>query len=231
MLLIPSLHFFSQGFDAVLTDPMVPTGSLIARKLGEFPFSWVLCVFEHLHVPSAATGNHFQVSPRLIYWEGLHVQPTWRPRAAPPRPHSYPVSLPDTQTEWTLRRESSTLWWALVLFFLLWPRLACSPYLHLTFWWGLVASAHILKPAEVPQCEQPWCFASDTQVAVLEPLFCRLMFWHFDHIASEFLEEEVGIMEVLSDSDIWLLRYLFTFTTQNERKVAYKSFTVKYINK
>lgn len=25
-----------QGFDAVLTDPMVPTGSLIARKLGEF---------------------------------------------------------------------------------------------------------------------------------------------------------------------------------------------------
>lgn len=51
------------------------------------------------------------------------------------------------------------------------------------------------------------------------------MFWHFDHIASEFLEEEVGIMEVLSDSDIWLLRYLFTFTTQDERQLCYKSFT------
>ncbi|XP_037537401.1 UDP-glucuronosyltransferase 1A1-like [Nematolebias whitei] len=50
----------------------------------------------------------------------------------------------------------------------------------------------------------------NTLVAVLEPLFCRLMFWHFDHIASEFLEEEVGIMEVLSDSDIWLLRIDFT---------------------
>uniref|UniRef100_A0A3B4TEC9 UDP-glucuronosyltransferase n=1 Tax=Seriola dumerili TaxID=41447 RepID=A0A3B4TEC9_SERDU len=30
----PSYSFTLQGFDAVLTDPMVPTGSLIARKLG-----------------------------------------------------------------------------------------------------------------------------------------------------------------------------------------------------
>lgn len=27
--------FTLQGFDAVLTDPMVPTGTLMARKLGE----------------------------------------------------------------------------------------------------------------------------------------------------------------------------------------------------
>lgn len=27
--------FTPQNFDAVLTDPMVPTGALVARKLGE----------------------------------------------------------------------------------------------------------------------------------------------------------------------------------------------------
>lgn len=38
-----SFHLFTlQGYDAVLTDPMVPTGSLIARKLGEFFHTWII---------------------------------------------------------------------------------------------------------------------------------------------------------------------------------------------
>lgn len=47
----------------------------------------------------------------------------------------------------------------------------------------------------------------DLQVALVEPLMCKLLFWHFDHIASQFLGEEVGVTEVLSESAIWLLRY------------------------
>ncbi|XP_077470472.1 UDP-glucuronosyltransferase 1A1-like isoform X2 [Stigmatopora argus] len=35
-------HLAQQGFDAVLTDPMVPTGAIIARKLGEY-FSIAIC--------------------------------------------------------------------------------------------------------------------------------------------------------------------------------------------
>ncbi|KAG7227346.1 hypothetical protein INR49_000351, partial [Caranx melampygus] len=44
------------------------------------------------------------------------------------------------------------------------------------------------------------------QVALLEPLFSTLLYWRFDQIAHQFLGEEVGVAEVLSDSDIWLLR-------------------------
>lgn len=47
----------------------------------------------------------------------------------------------------------------------------------------------------------------DLQVALVEPLMCKLLFWHFDHITSQFLGEEVGVTEVLSESAIWLLRY------------------------
>lgn len=50
------------------------------------------------------------------------------------------------------------------------------------------------------------CDASDLQVALLEPLMCKLLYWQFDHIAYEFLGEDVGIAEVLSESAIWLLR-------------------------
>lgn len=46
----------------------------------------------------------------------------------------------------------------------------------------------------------------NTLVASLEPLFCRLLYWRFDQIAYQFLGEEVGVAEVLSHSDIWLLR-------------------------
>lgn len=51
-----------------------------------------------------------------------------------------------------------------------------------------------------------YCDTSDLQVALLEPLMCKLLYWHFDHVANQFLGEEVGIAEVLSESDIWLLR-------------------------
>ncbi len=47
---------------------------------------------------------------------------------------------------------------------------------------------------------------SDLQVAWLEPLLCQLQYSHFDHLAHQFLGEEVSIAEVLSESDIWLLR-------------------------
>lgn len=44
----PSHPLTLQGFDAMLTDPMVPTGSLIARKLGEFRYTGITCVYVHL---------------------------------------------------------------------------------------------------------------------------------------------------------------------------------------
>lgn len=39
---VPFHLFALQGYDAVLTDPMVPTGSLIARKLGECCHRWII---------------------------------------------------------------------------------------------------------------------------------------------------------------------------------------------
>uniref|UniRef100_A0A3B3CBY9 UDP-glucuronosyltransferase n=1 Tax=Oryzias melastigma TaxID=30732 RepID=A0A3B3CBY9_ORYME len=50
----------------------------------------------------------------------------------------------------------------------------------------------------------------NTLVALIEPLFCRLLYWRFNNIAHQFLKEEVSVGEVLSDSDIWLLRIDFT---------------------
>lgn len=53
----------------------------------------------------------------------------------------------------------------------------------------------------------PACLPSgDFQVSALEPLLCRVIYWRFDQIAKEFLEEDVGVAEVLSDSAIWLHR-------------------------
>lgn len=46
-----------QGFDAVLTDPMVPTGSLIARKLGESWPVWTICPLLPLWVSSHQTST------------------------------------------------------------------------------------------------------------------------------------------------------------------------------
>lgn len=46
----------------------------------------------------------------------------------------------------------------------------------------------------------------DLQVALLEPLMCKFIYWEFDNTAYRFLGEEVGIAEVLQESDIWLQR-------------------------
>lgn len=49
-------------------------------------------------------------------------------------------------------------------------------------------------------------FVCDLQIALLEPLMCKLLYWHFDNISHQFLGEEVSIAEVLSESAVWLLR-------------------------
>ena len=42
---------------------------------------------------------------------------------------------------------------------------------------------------------------------MLEPLLCTFLTWHFDQIAKDFLEEDVGVAEVLTDTAIWLMRF------------------------
>ena len=47
-------HLFTlQGYDAVLTDPMVPTGSLIAWKLGGCCHTWIIYVIVNLDISSS----------------------------------------------------------------------------------------------------------------------------------------------------------------------------------
>ncbi|XP_044074937.1 UDP-glucuronosyltransferase 1A1-like isoform X2 [Siniperca chuatsi] len=123
-------HLAQQKFDAVLTDPVVPTGSLIAWKLG---------------IP---TINMLRGIPCSLDMKS----------AGCPSPPSY---VPRFFTGYTDRMSFKER-------------------------------------------------AFNTLVALLEPLLCRLLYWHFDHIAYQFLGEEVGIAEVLSDSAIWLLRIDFT---------------------
>ncbi|KAF7222988.1 UDP-glucuronosyltransferase isoform X2 [Nothobranchius furzeri] len=123
-------HLAQQGFDAVLTDPMVPTGSLLARKLG------------------LPTINLLRGTPCSIDMKasGCPSPPSFVPR----------------------------------------------------FFTGYSDRMNFKERV------------INTLVAVLEPLLCRLIYWHFDHIAHEFLGEEVSVAEVLTDSDIWLLRIDFT---------------------
>ncbi|XP_034039728.1 UDP-glucuronosyltransferase 1-1-like isoform X1 [Thalassophryne amazonica] len=123
-------YLSQQNFDAVLTDPMVPTGSLIARKLG---------------LPSINLLRGIPCSLELK-------------SAGCPSPPSYV------------------------------PRFFSGYMDRMTFTQRTV----------------------NTLIALLEPLLCRLLYWHFDRIAYDFLGEEVGVAEVLSDSDIWLLRSDFT---------------------
>ncbi|XP_067461226.1 UDP-glucuronosyltransferase 1A1-like [Thunnus thynnus] len=123
-------HLAQQGFDAVLTDPMVPTGSLIARKLG---------------LPTVNLLRGIPFSLDMV-------------SAGVPSPPSYVPRFTTTYTD----------------------RMSFKQRVF------------------------------NTLVAALEPLLCRLVYWHFDQIAYQFLGEEVGIAEVLSDSDIWLLRLDFT---------------------
>ncbi|KAM8728715.1 UDP-glucuronosyltransferase 1A1-like [Acanthopagrus schlegelii] len=119
-------HLAKQDFDAVLTDPMVPTGSLIARKLGLPTINLLRGIPCSMDVKSAGC----------------------------PSPPSY---VPRFFTGYTDRMS--------------------------------------FKERTI-----------NTLVAFLEPLMCRLLYWHFDNIAYQFLGEEVGIAEVLSESAIWLMR-------------------------
>nr|XP_006123718.1 UDP-glucuronosyltransferase 1-1 isoform X4 [Pelodiscus sinensis] len=45
----------------------------------------------------------------------------------------------------------------------------------------------------------------------LEHLFCKLLFSQFDSLASEFLQRDLTILELLSQSSVWLMRYDFAF--------------------
>ncbi|XP_071346833.1 UDP-glucuronosyltransferase 1A1-like [Trachinotus anak] len=123
-------HLAQQGFDAMLTDPMVPTGSLIARKLG---------------IP---TINLLRGMPF-----SMDIQST-----GCPSPPSY---VPRFFTRYTDKMS--------------------------------------FKERVI-----------NALVVSLEPLLARLLYRRFDQIAYQFLGEEVGVAEVLSDSAIWLLRIDFT---------------------
>ncbi|KAM9349975.1 UDP-glucuronosyltransferase 1A1-like [Symphorus nematophorus] len=119
-------HLAQQDFDAVLTDPMVPTGSLIARKLR---------------------------IPTINLLRGIPCSMDMKASGSP----SPPSFIPRFFTGYTDKMN--------------------------------------FKERTV-----------NTLVALLEPLMCRLLYWHFDNIAYQFLGEEVGVAEVLSDSAVWLLR-------------------------
>ncbi|KAF7660924.1 hypothetical protein LDENG_00272700 [Lucifuga dentata] len=123
-------HLSQQGFDAILTGPLVPTGSLIARKLGVPTVNLLRGIPCSLDVKSAACPSPPSYVPR--FFTGFSDKMNFKQR---------------------------------VINFL---------------------------------------------VALVEPLMCRLIYWHFDHIAYQFLGENVGIAEVLSQSDVWLLRTDFT---------------------
>uniref|UniRef100_UPI0037E71702 UDP-glucuronosyltransferase 1A1-like n=1 Tax=Semicossyphus pulcher TaxID=241346 RepID=UPI0037E71702 len=123
-------HLAQQGFDAMLTDPMVPTGNILARKLG---------------------------LPTLNLLRGIPCSLDMK-SAGCPSPPSY---VPRFLTGYTDKMN--------------------------------------FKERMI-----------NTVVALLEPLMCRLMYWHFDTIAHQFLGEKVGVAELLSESDIWLMRFDFT---------------------
>ncbi|XP_041848034.1 UDP-glucuronosyltransferase 1A1-like [Melanotaenia boesemani] len=123
-------HLAMQGFHAVLTDPIAPTGSLIARKFG---------------------------IPTINLLRGIPCSLDMK-AAGCPSPASYVPQFFSGYTDRMSFKES----------------------------------------------------VINTLVSLVEPLFCRLLYWKFDNIAYQFLEEEVGVAEVLSESDIWLQRIDFT---------------------
>ncbi|MEQ2288364.1 hypothetical protein AMECASPLE_021910 [Ameca splendens] len=123
-------HLAKQNFDAVLTDPVVPTGSLVARKLG---------------------------IPTINLLRGIPCSLDMKAAGCP----SPPSFVPRFFTRYTDRMN--------------------------------------FKERVI-----------NTLVASLEPLLCRLLYWQFDQMAYEFLEEKVGVAEIFSEADIWLLRIDFT---------------------
>lgn len=123
-------HLEQQNFDAVLTDPMVPTGSLVARKLGLPTINLLRGIPCSLDMKSAGCPSPTSYVPR--FFSGFTDRMTFKERVV------------------------------------------------------------------------------NTLIALIEPLLCKLLYWRFDHMAYEFLGEEVSIKEVLTDSDIWLMRIDFT---------------------
>ncbi|XP_072296565.1 UDP-glucuronosyltransferase 1A1-like, partial [Eucyclogobius newberryi] len=123
-------HLQQQRFDAMLTDPMVPTGSIIARKFG------------------LPTVNLLRGIPCLLDMKS----------AGCPSPPSYV------------------------------PR----------FFTGFTDKMSFKQRV------------INTVVTLIEPLMCRLLYGHFDQITSQFLGEDATVAEILSESDIWLLRLDFT---------------------
>ncbi|KAM3605506.1 uncharacterized protein V6R79_026393 [Siganus canaliculatus] len=122
-------YLAEQNFDAVLTDPMVPTGVLIAHKLGVPTINLLRAMLFSLDIKSAGS----------------------------PSPPSY---VPRFFTKYTDKMN--------------------------------------FKQRTV-----------NTLVALLEPLLNRLLFWQFDHLARQFLEEDITVNELLTESAVWLLRFDF----------------------
>uniref|UniRef100_A0A3P9H6J8 glucuronosyltransferase n=1 Tax=Oryzias latipes TaxID=8090 RepID=A0A3P9H6J8_ORYLA len=123
-------YLAKQEFDALLTDPMLPTGSILARKLGLPTINLLRGIPCALDTKSAGCPSPPSFVPRPF--TGLSDRMNFKERLI------------------------------------------------------------------------------NTLVALLEPLFCRLLFWRFNNIAHKFLNEEVSVAEILSESDIWLLRIDFT---------------------
>ncbi|XP_076158554.1 UDP-glucuronosyltransferase 1A1-like [Alosa pseudoharengus] len=47
-------------------------------------------------------------------------------------------------------------------------------------------------------------------VAMVEPVFCKFLFWEFDGVASRFMHKDITIAEIFTSAPLWLLRYDFT---------------------
>ncbi|XP_043108755.1 UDP-glucuronosyltransferase 1-6-like isoform X3 [Puntigrus tetrazona] len=47
-------------------------------------------------------------------------------------------------------------------------------------------------------------------VSMLEPLICKLAYWSFEEVASNFLQRDVSLIEILSTAAVWLIRYDFS---------------------
>ncbi|XP_028988783.1 UDP-glucuronosyltransferase 1A1-like [Betta splendens] len=123
-------HLEQQGFDALLTDPIVPTGTLVARKLG------------------LPTVNLLRTIPCLMDMRS----------AGCPSPPSFV------------------------------PRVFTSYTDKMNFKQRLF----------------------NTVMSFLEPLLCRLIYGPFDTMAHQFLGEDISVAQILSDTDIWMLRSDFT---------------------
>ena len=57
---------------------------------------------------------------------------------------------------------------------------------------------------------------------------CTFLTWHFDQMAKDFLEEDVGVAEVLTDTAIWLMRFGIHTRTYT-RTYTHKIIPEKYV--